>query len=263
MSRSSFPSSARARDRSGSRWFPLACALAFLVSVLLAMTCLVAPAAGGAATGAPAGDVALGAADAAAPAPSTAIARARWSIGFGPYFAPADPEHWTDPKGTSVEIIDVAAPPCDNALLGIEVLDWQATYRVSRAAGFDIARDTRVRGNYTAFGPVVVARLTRGPFEPWVSGALVAVWGHLEWPHGLVPQADDVRIDDRWTGTLAVGAGVNARLWRDGGVQLRYENVPVAPDFGALSHGSGDAGVSTVVLSLFRDFGPARRPETP
>jgi hypothetical protein len=194
------------------------------------------------------------AADANAPASRPPEIRAWASL--GPYRPPADPGHWIDPRGTCVAILgaglNTASAP--TMTLGLEGVAWFASYAVPTGSGIPLGTTGRMHGEFMGLGPVVKARFAYGRYEPSVSATLLLVKSHLEWPSSFVGVAGDVEIENRWKGTLALGASVGMRLWKSGGLAIRYDYVPLESSFGVLSRGSANVGVNSVLLSVYSDM---------
>ena len=188
---------------------------------------------------------------------SHALAIRGW-VSFGPYRPPADPDHWVDPRGTGIAVFGVGVAAAPIVTLGIEGITWFASYAAVPASGFLVRTSSRMHGEFLGLGPVCSARLAYGRYEPWASATLLLVKAHLEWPATFIGLPGDAELENRWKGTLAIGAGLGVRLWRDGGVALRYENVPLSADFGAPSKGSANAGVNSVLLSVYGDVSLSR-----
>jgi hypothetical protein len=177
-------------------------------------------------------------------------------MSFGPYRPPADPDHWTDPRGTGIVVlgagINTASAP--TMTLGLEGVAWFASYASPPGALVLGGSDARMHGEFYGLGPVAKARFAFGRWEPAASATLLLVSSHLEWPSGFVGVPGAVEVESGWKGTFALGAGLGVRLWKGGGLGVRYDYIPLLASFGALSNGSADVGVNSVLLSVYHDM---------
>ncbi len=226
------------RPHAGVR--PRARKLPLLAALLLALACAPATTAGAktSPTGTP---------------PDSASAPWRTYSLVGPYRPPIDTEHWVDPRGSVVLAVGFAVPVCPVALLGVEGLSWFASYAAEPASGFLVQAGSRMNGEYAGMGPTCIVRTQYAGWEPWASASLLLVWSHLEWPGSFVGLPGTVALENRWKGTLGFGAGLDRKLWRSGGLGLRYQYVPLETDFGALSKGSANTGVNALMLGVWID----------
>jgi hypothetical protein len=191
---------------------------------------------------------------AAAPTTGARPAFLRVWFGAGPYRPPADPAHWIDPRGSVVSSFGVAVPVCPVAFLGVEGAAWFASYEPPPGPSLGIRSGARLHGEYVGLGPLCAVSRPIGPYEPWASLAPLVVRAHLEWPATFATLPGTAEIEDRWAIAPAFAAGLAVRLWGGMGAQLRWQYVPLSPNFGILSRGSGNAGVDAALLSLYCDL---------
>jgi hypothetical protein len=193
--------------------------------------------------------------DAAAPAATEpGVLRLRAWLAGGPYWPPADEPHWLDPRGTAVAVLGVGAAAAPNVFLGVEGIVWMGSYSAAHVNSAYVPSDSRMQGTYTGLGPLAKVVLPYGRWEPWASATLLVVRGEMQWSGAAMGIPGDAALEGRWGATLAIGAGLGYRLWRHGGVELRYEGIPLAQDFGMFSNGSANVGVQAALLSLHQDF---------
>jgi len=139
-----------------------------------------------------------------------------------------------------------------DVLLGLEGLAWFASYGAQPVTGMPSPTD-RMHGDVIGLGPVCRAGFHYGGWVPWASASVLVVNAHVEWPASMAGADGEAEVHDRWKATFAVGAGVHRKLWHGGGLALRYVHVPLTTDFGAVSRGSANAGLDTVMLEVFGD----------
>lgn len=175
-----------------------------------------------------------------------------WS-GAGPHRPATDPGHWSDRRGTIAWTLDLGVHAFPYMMLGVTAVEWFESYSTSPASIMFVSTAPRMNARYAGMGPMCVISVPWGRWEPWVKAAPAVVLGHLDWPASFLGVPGSVANEDSWRGTVVVGAGCGVRLWKDGGVDLSYVYVPLHPDFGVFSHGTADAGVSTVLLSIHYD----------
>jgi len=178
--------------------------------------------------------------------------RANWQawIAGGPYAPPKDPEHWTSPRGRGIALVGCAAPVSAVALLGGEILAWNAQYDAPGATSSGAHLD----GRYLGVGPVVKLSGPRAWLTPWVSATPILIYGHVDWSGSTAGASVASADKSSWTGGIAISGGGDVRL-RDGwSLGARYEYLPAQEDFDALSFGTADIGVNTYLITLSTRF---------